>query len=160
MTTPAVRGASLALLLATLALDQASKLWILHRADFSGGPIEVLPVLDITLVWNRGISYGLLQTDGWSRWLLLGGTAVAVVGLFVWLMRASRPLVTLGLGAILGGAIGNLIDRVAYGAVVDFVHFHVGTWSWYVFNIADLAIVLGVAVLVLDSFLPRRLRSN
>lgn len=152
----AVRGASLALLLVTVAADQLTKLWVLHRADLSEGPIAALPFMNITLIWNRGISYGLFQTDGAGRWVLLAGTVAAIIALLVWLSRARRPVVALALGAILGGAIGNLIDRAAYGAVVDFVHLHAAGYSWYVFNIADVAIVAGVGALLLDSFLLNR----
>jgi len=152
MTTATGRGGGLALALAIVVADQLTKLWVLHRADFSGGPIALAPFLDITLVWNRGISYGLFQTDGWGRWVLVGLTGVAIVALCVWMMRTQRALVALGVAAIVGGAVGNLIDRLLYGAVVDFVHFHVGRFSWYIFNIADAAIVVGVIALLLDSF--------
>jgi len=114
-------------------------------------PIRLAPILDITLVWNRGISYGLFQQDGTGRWILVSFTAAAVVALAAWMWRTSRQVTRLAVAAIVGGAVGNLIDRVAYGAVVDFVHLHWGTWSWYVFNAADAAIVLGVAVLLVDS---------
>ncbi len=129
---------------------------MLHRADFSEGPIAVLPFMDITLVWNRGISYGMFQAEGWGRWLLVALTVAGIIGLSVWLMRARAPLVALGVGIILGGAVGNLIDRVAYGAVVDFVHLNAGGYSWYVFNIADAAIVIGVVFLLWDAFIAKK----
>lgn len=147
------RAAMLALAAALFAADQATKLWVLHGADFSDGPIRVLPFMDITLVWNRGISYGLFQQDGTGRWLLVAFSALVSAGLLVWLWRADRPLVRLALALVVSGALGNLVDRVAYGAVVDFVHLHWGTFSWYVFNIADSAIVVGVALLLWDGFL-------
>ncbi|MCF3931887.1 signal peptidase II [Acuticoccus sp. M5D2P5] len=150
------RGAAIILAVTILLLDQATKLFVLHRLDLSQGPINVLPVMDLTLVWNRGISYGLLQSEGLGRWLLVAFTAVAVVALSVWLWRTQRPLVQIAVGLIIGGAIGNLIDRVAYGAVVDFVHLYYAGFSWYVFNVADAAIVVGVVVLLIDSLFPGR----
>jgi len=147
------RTVMLALVAGLFVADQVTKLWVLHGADFSNGPIRVLPFMDITLVWNRGISYGLLQQDGLGRWLLVAFTAIVSVGLLVWLWRARVPLVRLALALVVSGALGNLVDRVAYGAVVDFVHLHWGTFSWYVFNIADSAIVIGVALLLWDGFL-------
>nr|WP_211110178.1 signal peptidase II [Acuticoccus mangrovi] len=136
--------------------DQLAKLWVLHGIDFSAGPVRVLPFLNITLIWNRGISYGLLQQEGLGRWLLVVATLAVSVGLGVWLMRARRLLLAVAIGTILGGAMGNLVDRVAYGAVVDYVHLHYAGFNWYVFNIADAAIVIGVALLLLDSVVGGR----
>lgn len=137
-----------------LVLDQASKLWLLHGFGLAeNGPVDLLPVLEIVLVWNRGISYGLFQQDGeLGRWLLAGLTVAVTIGLWVWSARCRTRLVALALGLVIGGAVGNGIDRLAYGAVVDFVHFHAGSFSWYVFNLADVWIVAGVAGLLYDSF--------
>ncbi|MEM7693406.1 MAG: signal peptidase II [Pseudomonadota bacterium] len=150
------RGTALLLALGIFVVDQATKLWVLHGADFSNGAIAVAPFLDITLVWNRGISYGLFQTEGAGRWLLVAITAAGTAALAVWLYRAKVKLVMFALAGIVGGAVGNLVDRVAYGAVVDFVHLHWGDWSWYIFNVADAAIVFGVIALLWDSLRPRR----
>jgi signal peptidase II len=150
------RAPYLALVVALFAADQATKLWVLHGVDFSRGPVPVLPFMDITLVWNRGISYGLFQQDGAGRWLLVALTGAAAAGLSVWLWRARAPLVRLGLAMVIGGALGNLVDRVAYGAVVDFVHLHHAGFSWYVFNVADAAIVIGVAILLVDGVVGGR----
>jgi len=149
---PVLFGAIVALL--CLALDQVSKLWILHGTDLeSGGRIALAPFAEFVLVWNRGISYGLFQQDAdLGRWLLAAFQLGAAVLLSVWLARTARRLTAFGLALIIGGAIGNAIDRIAYGAVVDFVHLYVGNFSWYVFNIADAAIVAGIAVLLYDSF--------
>ncbi|GAB4514139.1 MAG: signal peptidase II [Roseibium sp.] len=140
--------------LAGLVLDQAAKLWLVHGFDLAAnGPVGLLPVLDIVLVWNRGISYGLFQQHSeLGRWLLAGLTVAVTIGLWVWSARCSSKLVAVALALIVGGAVGNGIDRLVYGAVVDFVHFHVGTFSWYVFNLADVWIVAGVAGLLYDSF--------
>ncbi len=140
-----------------LAADQGSKQWILFDLDLpSLGRVDVAPMLSFTMVWNRGVTFGLLTDFGGSAFVLAGVALAIVVALAVWLRRAERALVAAALGAIAGGAIGNVIDRFRWGAVVDFLHFHVGGWSWYVFNVADAAIVCGVVALVLDSVLPHR----
>jgi signal peptidase II len=147
----------LAVALGCAAADQALKLWILHVLDLgSRGVVTLTSFLDLVLTWNRGISYGLFQQDGpLGQWALLGLTAVAVALLGIWLTRASARLTALALGLIIGGAIGNAIDRLAYGAVADFVLFHVTTatfsFKWYVFNLADAAIVAGVLGLLYES---------
>lgn len=135
-----------------LAIDQATKLWLLFGYGLGmSGPVTLTPFLDIVLVWNRGISYGLFQQDGdLGRWLLAGFTLVAAVAIWVWAAGSRRHITALALALILAGAIGNGIDRLVFGAVVDFVHFHVGTFSWYVFNIADVWIVAGVVGLLYD----------
>lgn len=141
-----------------LILDQAVKLWLLRVVDLaSAGPIRIAPFLEFVLVWNRGISYGLFQQDtGTGRWLLVGFTLVVIGVLMVWLVRARDRWTATSVALIVGGAIGNLIDRIAYGAVADYVHFFVGSFSWYVFNIADAAIALGVVGLLVDALRGRR----
>jgi signal peptidase II len=145
--------------IATLVLDQASKLWLLYVFDIARrGAVKVTPFFDLVLAWNVGISFGWFQNDGFlAQAVLTAIKAVAVVVLAVWMARSRNRLATVALGLIIGGAIGNAIDRVAYGAVVDFALFHVqiggNTFNWYVFNVADVAIVAGVAALLYDSFL-------
>ena len=141
---------------AVLLLDQATKLFGLFVLDLPlTEPIRLGPFLDLVAHWNRGISYGLFQQSSEAgRWLLLAISAAASAALSVWIARAGGPLLAASLGLILGGAVGNAIDRLAYGAVFDFVHFHIGAWSWYVFNVADAAIVAGVAGLLYDSLVP------
>jgi signal peptidase II len=145
-----------------LAADQASKWWILEVIHLPEvGQIVLFPVLNLTMVWNRGVTFGLL--NGFGQWssVALAGVALAVVAaLGVWLRRAESILVAMALGTIAGGAVSNVIDRLRFGAVVDFIHAHVGGWSWYVFNLADAAIVCGVAALVLESLLPRARKSR
>ena len=147
--------------LAILIADQASKWWVLEVFDLpSKVSVAVLPVLNLTMVWNRGITFGLLSSDSTLASAVLAAVALGVVvALAVWLRRAERLAVALVLGAVAGGAIGNVIDRLRYGAVVDFIHAHAWGWSWYVFNVADAAIVCGVTVLVLDSLFPAAPRS-
>lgn len=146
--------------LVTLVLDQATKLWVYHIFDIaSRGVVEVTPFFNIVLVWNRGVSYGLLQQDTeLGRWLLVGVSIVAAIALAIWALRAKTVLVGVSLGLIVGGAAGNAIDRSVYGAVLDFLHFHVAGFNWYVFNIADAAIVAGVVGLLYDSLVVERRR--
>ena len=143
--------------LAVLAADQASKYWVLHILNLPDlHQIVLLPVLNLTMVWNRGVTFGLLS--GFGDWGTIGLAAIAlavVVALGFWLRRAGSALMAGSIGAIAGGAVGNVLDRLRYGAVVDFIHAHIGGWSWYVFNVADAAIVCGVAALLLDSQLNR-----
>ena len=142
-----------------LVLDQASKLWLLFVFDIARrGAVQVTPFFDLVLAWNVGISFGWFQNDSpAAQTILMLVKAVAVIVLAIWMARSRTPIATIALGLIIGGAIGNAIDRFAYGAVVDFALFHVqiggNTFNWYVFNLADVAIVAGVAGLLYDSFL-------
>ncbi len=144
------QGTLLALLV--LAADQLSKWWILHVYDLPNrATTEILPFFNLTMVWNKGISMGMLQADGdLGRWLLVGATLLVAIGLMVWLLRAENKLVALALGAIIGGALGNIIDRALMGAVADFIHLHGFGYSFWVFNVADAAISLGVIALIID----------
>jgi signal peptidase II len=143
--------------LVVCAVDQLVKLWLIFVFDLGGkGFVSLAPILDLVLVWNTGISYGLFQQESdLGRWVLLGLKVAAVALLTIWLFRASSRLTAISLGLIIGGAVGNAIDRLAYGAVADFVLFHITTqtWQfrWYVFNVADAAIVAGVIGLLYDS---------
>jgi signal peptidase II len=145
----------------TLILDQVSKHWILDWVKLTedSAPIVLAPFAEFKFVWNRGISYGLFQqgTD-FGRWLLVGISIAAAIALIVWLMRVEKILVGAAIGFIIAGAIGNAIDRAVYGAVIDFiyVHFAILPFWRYVFNIADAAIVAGVAGLLYDSVLQGR----
>ena len=136
-----------------LAADQVSKWWILNGLDLPAiHNVNVLPVLSLTYVQNQGITFGLLTgVGGWASWLLAAGAIAIVAALLVWLRRAHSPLVAVAIGAIAGGAVGNVMDRLRHGFVTDFIHAHAFGWSWYVFNVADAAIVCGVAVLILES---------
>jgi signal peptidase II len=145
-----------------LLADQASKWAILSPIDLpQRGRIVLAPVLNLAMVWNRGVTFGLLTGfGGWGHLLLSGLAICVVVALGVWLRRAESPLAATALGAIAGGAIGNVIDRLRFGAVVDFIDAHWGDWHWYVFNVADAAIVCGVIALVVDSQWPRRVPAD
>lgn len=141
-----------------LALDQASKLWLLFGFELGRrGIVPVTPFFDLVLAWNTGISYGWFSGQGAvGQFALLAFKIVAVIALAIWMAKSRTMTATIGLGLIIGGAIGNAIDRLAWGAVVDFALFHIEiggkTYNWYVFNIADVAIVAGVAALLYDSF--------
>ena len=157
MNKPLRQGLAFALLL--LVLDQASKWWILEVVNlpfWRNIPIvELGPVgLDLTMVWNRGVTFGLLSGDGAWNHVLLALLALVVAGFLVhWLRRAETRFVAFALGAVIGGAVGNVIDRFRFGAVVDFVDVHAWGWHWYVFNVADAAIVCGVIALLGDALL-------
>jgi len=145
----------------TLVFDQASKFWLLEVFDLEArARVAVTPFLDLVVIWNTGISYGLFQEQGVTApWALLAFKLVAVVLLWIWLARSSSRLTAAALGLIIGGAVGNAIDRLHWPGVMDFVLFHIDTarwrFNWYVFNLADAAIVVGVFVLLYASFAVR-----
>lgn len=146
---------------AALALDQGWKVLFLHGFGWidtlsqsgSQHQIELAPFFSIVMVWNKGISYGLLQADtAFERWLL-AFFALGITGFLVWWLRGIKDTrLALSLGLIIGGAVGNVIDRILYGAVADFFYLHTfdKTTGWYVFNLADTAVVMGVVIMVLD----------
>jgi signal peptidase II len=141
----------------TCLADQASKFWLSSGFDHAGRPrVALTRFLDLVLTWNTGISYGLLPQQGtFGQLALLGFKIAAVMFLWVWLSRVPARLTAAALGLIIGGAVGNAIDRLHWPGVMDFVLFHIesATWSfnWYVFNLADVAIVAGVAGLLYES---------
>lgn len=141
---------------AILILDQLTKWWIVDYVMVRPQVIEVTPFFNIVLAWNRGVTFGMLNMGGETmRWVLVA-VSLAVVGvLLVWLARSPRALPGLALAAVIGGALGNVIDRLNYGKVADFLDFHLSGWHWPAFNLADTAIVCGVAALLLDTFRTR-----
>lgn len=143
---------------AVLVFDQLVKVvflfglgWIKSLEGAPVAPVEVLPFFDFVMVWNQGISYGLLQaTSDFERWVLTI-FAIGVIGFLIWWLRGVQDLrLAQAIGLIVGGAVGNVIDRILYGAVADFFHLHAFGYSWYVFNVADTAVVMGVAVMGID----------
>ena len=142
---------------ATLAADQASKWFVLRGLRLgSGDVVTVTPFFDLVLAMNRGISYGLLPQDGeLGRWILVMVNLAAASLFVLWLGRARSGLLAVALGLLVGGALGNAIDRATYGAVVDFISLHALGWRWYVFNVADAAIVAGVVGLLYDALSGR-----
>lgn len=145
-------------------IDQATKLTFLYLYDLRiHAPLVLAPFAELIVVWNRGISYGLFQQETeFGRWMLVVVSIGASIGLGIWMMRTPARLLAASLALIVGGALGNAVDRIAYGAVFDFVHLHFGSFSWYVFNVADAAIVAGVVGLLYDSLVlePRRTRAE
>lgn len=143
----------------TCLLDQGLKFWLLYGFDLADrGRFALTPYVDLALTWNTGISYGLFPQQGpIGEWALFAFKLGAVIFLWVWLARATWRLTAVALGLIIGGAIGNAIDRLHWPGVMDFVLFHIETPSfefrWYVFNFADVAIVAGVLVLLYESLL-------
>lgn len=153
--TPRALGAVAAL--AALTLDQAHKYWMLNVFGIATHePVTLTPFLDLVLSWNYGVSYSLFSVrDGWARLLMLLVQGAIVTGLAVWLRSAVTRLSGLALGLVIGGALGNMTDRVMRGAVADFFYLHttlpVGPLANYVFNVADVAITVGVALLLYES---------
>ena len=145
--------APLGLVLAALvfAADQTHKWWMLNVYNIGARqPVGLTSFFDLILVWNRGVSYGLLKTHG--QGLLIGSSLLISSVLWIWLCRSHRPVTAAALGLVIGGALANALDRYLHGAVADFFHLFWNTWSWYVFNLADMAIVAGVALLLYESF--------
>jgi signal peptidase II len=137
-----------------LILDQLTKIWILSHFQKGGKVISLTPFFDLVLVWNRGVSFGFLNSLKFDASYLLTGFAVIIsIFLGIWLWRNKGLLLSYGLGLILGGALGNALDRLRYSAVVDFLYFHAGKYSFPSFNIADSAITIGVMLILLEGFL-------
>lgn len=161
-------GFGLAVAAVVVILDQLSKWWILAafrppgvtETPFSGpGHISVLPILDFVLTWNRGVSFGVGNNGGTYNVLLFSGIAVLIcAGLLVWMAKSESKLIAFALGLVVGGAIGNnVIDRIRFGAVVDFLYVHIGAFDWWpAFNVADSAICVGAILLVSDSLFAKR----
>jgi signal peptidase II len=142
-----------------LVIDQVHKWWMLGVYDIQAkGRVAVMPFLDLEFVKNTGVSYGLfLQNTRQGQWILAGFAALAVCAMAVWLARGvTTKLVATGLGLIMGGAASNAVDRLSLGGVADFFSLHAYGFYWYVFNLADVAIVAGVIGLIYDSLGPSR----
>ena len=153
-----IRTLGLGLAAVVIALDRLSKWWLLDRFDLAAkSPVEIFPFFKLTLVWNRGVSLGLFQMEGeGGRVFLIGMTAAIAALVAAWLWRERKLHLALALGLVLGGALGNIWDRLQFGAVADFLHFHARGLSFYIFNAADAAITVGVGILLLDALLFRK----
>jgi signal peptidase II len=151
---PRLALAAYVLALAVIVSDQALKYWILDVFRLpERDPSPVAGPLWLTLVWNKGVSFGVLNTDAeWTRWVLSAFSVIVAGALAVWVWRVERRVLALAVGLIMGGAVGNVIDRLRLGAVTDFIHV---TWPWFpwVFNLADSAISVGSVLLIWDLFL-------
>lgn len=162
-----MRKSGLILAAVLIVADQISKWWIVEkvmRPDgvtdtpfFSPVFIELTPFFNLVMTWNRGVSFGIFNNDGpWNALALSALSVAIVIGLLVWLGKAQGRLISLALGAIIGGALGNVIDRVRWGAVADFLDVHAFGWHWPAFNLADSAITVGAILLILDSLFSRQ----
>ncbi|MDO8839109.1 MAG: signal peptidase II [Parvibaculum sp.] len=145
-----------AVAIAGFAIDRLHKWWMLDIYEIGlRGRVEVTPFFDLVMAWNKGVSYGLFQAETTLGVLILVSFALAVTfGLGLWLARAEHRAIALAIGLIIGGAVGNVVDRLVYGAVADFFSFHAFGFYWYIFNVADIWIVLGVMLILLDSVWP------
>lgn len=168
------------LILGIIVLDQLSKAWVLATPELRAldclpatqmcGRIEISSVFDFSMTWNRGVSFGVMQSEGLARWGLFFVIGAIAVGFSLWLLRAERWLTAAALAMVVGGAVGNLVDRARFGAVVDFIDFsgpwfgaYIGNWPVgfpWIFNVADAAISLGAALLLLDQLLAGRKRAG
>lgn len=157
--------AGIAIALVIAVLDQASKWWILERVMQPPRRIEITSFFNLVMGWNRGISFGLFNTDSpWNAWVLTAVAIVIAAVLLVWLYRGPRLLVAVAIGLIVGGAIGNVVDRLRFQAVADFLQLHLEAWGcplgrswcyWPAFNIADSAITVGAVMIVADALFTR-----
>jgi signal peptidase II len=144
-------------LAAALAVDLVTKWLILNVVMVPPRTIEIAPFFNLTLGFNTGVSFGMFRELFLDRPLMLAGIKMVIVaGLLLWAMRTPKPLETVGLGLIAGGAMGNIVDRMRQGAVTDFLDFHVGSWHWPAFNMADTMITIGVVLLIAGSIWPAR----
>jgi signal peptidase II len=154
-------GRGLGVAAAAALLDQLSKLALLahfHESGCTAPHQETLtPFLQLVLTCNSGVSFGLFNRAGVGAAVFAAAAAAVVVGLVVWLARARTTVLATAIGLVIGGAIGNVIDRLRFGGVIDFLYFHAGSWYWPAFNLADSAICLGVAAMLLDGLWVRRI---
>ena len=154
-----------------IVLDQLSKWWITERIMRPEGVVDtpfftplrvaITPFFQLVMTWNRGVSFGIGNQGGpWNAWLLSGLALVIVVAMLIWLRGAATPLAQIALGGIIGGALGNVIDRLRFGAVADFLDVHVMGYHWPAFNLADSAITVGAVILVFDSLFASRVSTK
>jgi signal peptidase II len=147
-------GAGIAI--AAFALDRLHTWWMLDvYAIAARGKVEITPFFDLVLAWNKGVSYGLFQAEtAAGRIGLILFALLVVAGLGLWLAKAGNWLIALAIGLVIGGALGNVLDRFVYGAVADFFSFHAFGFYWYIFNVADILIVMGVGLILFESIFP------
>ena len=152
-----MRRLGLAVAAAVVVLDRLTKWAVLARFEGGEPVLPLAPFFNLVLVENTGISFGLLTSgSSWLPWLLVSVAAAIVAALIAWLGRVERAWLAAAIGLVLGGALGNVFDRVRYGAVVDFLDFHLAGYHWPAFNLADSAIVAGVGFIILDGLFARR----
>lgn len=159
MIPRATLGAALAASCLALGLDQAAKWAVLGPLGLGEGHhvVTLLPVLNLVFVRNYGVSFGLFAHDAvWTSWVLIAVALAVIAYLLTWLRGMEKLYPATGIGMVTGGALGNVLDRLIHGWVVDFIDVHIGGWHWPAFNLADAAITLGAAILVLDALLDMR----
>ena len=158
--TPSLRNGLLIAIL-VIVFDQITKWVALVGLDFGQNPITVTSFFNLILAWNRGVSFGMFNNAGsYGPWILSGIAIAVVLGLLYWLRQAENHLTVTALGLVIGGALGNVIDRFRFGAVVDFLDFHIAGYHWPTFNIADSAICVGAGLLLLDGLLSPERRTT
>ncbi len=145
----------LGLAAAIVIVDQVSKWWIVERVMQPPRVIPVTPFFNLVMGWNRGVSFGLFNSETAIAWVFAALALAIVAFLASWLAKADRMLVAVALGAVIGGALGNVIDRIRFGAVADFLDFHAFGRHWPAFNAADAAISAGAALLIIDALFDR-----
>jgi signal peptidase II len=154
-------GLGLGLAALVVALDQLTK-WLILEVVMQPAPrvIEVTPFFNLVLAWNYGVSFGTFASGEAYMPFVLSAVAIGiVVALFIWMRKAERPFVAVALGMVIGGAIGNIVDRIRFGAVCDFLDFHLAGWHFWAFNIADSGITVGVTLLLIDGLFDGREKS-
>ncbi len=138
-----------------LTVDWLSKYWLIGLMRELGRPLSLTPFFNLVMVWNEGVSFGLFPSPGASRWFLVVISLAIVAGLVIWLRKIDKPLLAVAIGGLIGGALGNVYDRIVYGAVADFFDVHVLGYHWPAFNIADSAISVGVVLILYDAFFSK-----
>jgi signal peptidase II len=145
---------------AIFTADRVTKWLAVDVWNFAVHPIQYGRFFNFILVWNPGVSFGMFQTNAeFVQWMLATFAVGVSIALAVWLTRTNSWVLAVALGLVIGGALGNAPDRIIWGAVADFIDFHIGTWHWFVFNIADAAVVFGFGLIVLDGLFAGKSRS-
>lgn len=147
--------------LTILISDQIHKWYMLEIVDIDTiGKIEILPFFNFVMVWNKGISFGMGQATDNAPLVFSAIASIIVIGLIIWMYKSSSKLLVISLSLVVGGAIGNVIDRIRFGAVADFFDFHVAGYHWPAFNIADSAVFIGAVMLFIDSFISTKIETE
>ena len=150
-------GLGFGLAMVTVALDQLSKWWVVNLIMKPPAVVEVGPFFNLVLGYNRGVSFGMFGSDSeLGRWLLSALAILIIFALIIWLFRIEKLRLACALGLIIGGAIGNVTDRIIIGAVVDFLDFHLASFHWPAFNVADMGITCGAAMLIWDAIFDQK----